>query len=226
LLIIGVLWRFYAEAKLLLKALHRRIETGSGVKAGPFEITADLHVQAIEEQRKRLVADVREASVGNRAEQIESPKHRRPTQQSALVQTFLLAEDLAVRAVQEEFGANVLRQVRAGFGFELDGMFTLQGAGYGIEVKYVTRRANVEAIRQRVSKAFESSEALGWRRFSLVIALVYAERGLITLAERSRVQEAFAEFGDRVLLRVYSFDDLLAQWGADTLLRETGTDQL
>src|SRR6266516_3225790 len=71
LFIVGVLWKFNTQAIALLDAIKTRIEKGSSVKAGLFELGQDLKPQEPEQQKKRLDDEVRQAQ----QEDSESSSH-------------------------------------------------------------------------------------------------------------------------------------------------------
>lgn len=210
LFITGILWRFNPEVRSLVRTLCERIEKGSSVKAGPFEL-GSLPSQVMEEQRKSLQAAADNVATGLGAAQPAQPSGAKglPT---TLRTTVLLAEDLAIRRLQSDFGVSVSRQLRLGANLELDGLFIFQGVAYVVEVKYVYRELDVASLLIRTTQLLTRTSQ-EWARSAVILALVYADQKRLTEAERSQVKESFRSLGDRVIIRFYLFDELARQLG-------------
>ena len=154
--------------------------------------------------------------------QEKRPKFPRPASvfSEELKASVVLAEDLALREVGQEFGVSVSRQV--GFaGVAFDGVFSYEGRGYGVEVKYSRgTRLSVAAITQRVEAAAASVARLGWRNFGIVLALVLDDAHSEQAESKiDALRDALGRLGGPVDLRVYQLDELRAKYGMGRLTR-------
>jgi hypothetical protein len=74
--------------------------------------------------------------------------------QKSLTRTnFMLAEDLALREIESEFGGQVYRQVTIAQQFPVDGVFNYKGKRFIVEVKYVRR--SLMPLRRTLCKMVE-----------------------------------------------------------------------
>lgn len=148
-LIVGLAWRYHQHSQGILSAVQKRIETGSGVKAGWLEIQAPVLPQDAQQQVARIDQEVAEI-VGEESAAI-APITSTADENSkrSIKSRYLTAEDLAFREIQSEFGVPVSRQVRIGPN-RLDGFFTSAGSGYAVEVKYVKNLVNRSTLQHAV----------------------------------------------------------------------------
>ena len=92
-----IFWRFHTPIYGLLMALQKRVETGSSVRAGPFEITDQLKPQDPKTQKEKTAVEVEEAL---QAESQLPQAVSSPTECIASVQArYFQAEDLVLRAI-------------------------------------------------------------------------------------------------------------------------------
>ncbi|MBT9458103.1 MAG: hypothetical protein IV097_15910 [Burkholderiaceae bacterium] len=167
-LIGGIVWRFNKPIHGLLTAIQKRVESGSNVKAGPFELNEQVRPQAIDQQVQRTEREVSELV------QAQSENSVHPiASRSEVKSRFLEAEDLALRAIQVHYGKPVSRQVTFGPDVGADGAFTANGELNIVEVKYVVRDKNASESVRRTLRTFEGLFVkYGWKRARVVLAVV------------------------------------------------------
>ena len=122
LLIVGLVAWFNKPLRAILEAVHRRIETGSTVKAGWFELTDQLRPQSPEQQRERAKIEIAEVEQQEVAGSIGNQ-----TSRADAVNLYLQAEDLALRAVQAEYEIPLSRNLTTSGGAQFDAAFVKDG---------------------------------------------------------------------------------------------------
>jgi len=208
-LIGGIVWRFHKPIHGLLSALQKRVEAGSNIKAGPFELSEQLRPQALVEQVQKTETEVRELA---QSEATEAPNQ--PQEPVAQVRSrFLEAEDLALRAVQLEYGKPVSRQVSLGPDMLVDGAFTINGELHIVEVKHFIRLKHAIPTVQRTLQTFASTiERYRWRRAKIVLAAVFHSGSDVPKA-REELSAIAAKFSIPVEVRCYALEELRSQFG-------------
>jgi hypothetical protein len=206
-LIGGIVWRFNKPLHGLLTALQQRVESGSNVKAGPFELTEQVRPQGVAQQIQRTnteVAEVIEAQAG------EAPDQPARTEVKS---RFLKAEDLALRAIQIEYGKPISRQLSLGPDFGVDGAFTVDGELNVVEVKYLVRpKRGYEGIRRTLESFQTLFHDNHWRRARLILAVVLQYPSDIEQTKRE-LQSLKGEFDFPINVHCYSLDDLNSKFG-------------
>ena len=207
-LIAAIVIRFNKPIHSLLTALHRRIDAGSAIKAGPFELS-ELKPQDPTRQKQKAELEIRELL------QVENstPETQTPALAAAAETEYFQAEDLALRAVQVEFGIPISRQVTAGSEVGYDGAFVLRGRLHIVEVKYY--RGWVQAAKLRVSleNLAKSVERFGWHNVQVVLVVVF-ERPADIEPNLKRIEEATVFSAAPVTIRCYAMPELRAKFGA------------
>lgn len=210
-LIGAIIWRYHRQISALLEAIQKRIDAGSGIKAGPFEI-APLQSQDPEQQKKKADEEISEViESAETAEAIESPLLSE--KYDNLRTRYFQAEDLALRAIQAEYGIPISRQVNVGpIGF--DGLFAKGGTGHIIEVKYSQRLYPADHIRELAERIFSVIARYNWRNVKLIIAVVYGDDSIDLEKERGRLLGSLNTFEGVVDVRCFSLKKLAEQFGA------------
>ena len=213
LLITGVLWKFHAQAVALLGAIKTRIEKGSSVKAGPFELGQDLRPQEPEQQKKRLDDEVKQAqqeeakSSSTHAQLIAKPSD------SDFRSRILIAEELALRALQSEFDVVINRQVKMGSDLGLDGAFVKDNRGFGVEVKYSRKDLSETQLRHVVSQFMNYAKLRNWKQFTMILAVVYDGPDSELHTQQETLDSTLNEFQGFVQWRLYSLSQLSQKYG-------------
>ena len=167
-LIVWLVLRFHAQIEGLTKALQKRIESGSTVKAGPFQIE-DLRPQEPEGQKKKAEEERKEFAATERdSEDKITHKPGREVSQA----DYLRIEDLALRAIQLDYGKTIQRQVTGGRDPGFDAAFTVDGRLHIVEVKYVRSLNNINLIGKSIKRISDSIEKYHWKNVELIIAIV------------------------------------------------------
>jgi len=209
-LIAGIVWRFHAPIYGLLVALQKRIEAGSNVKAGPFEITDQLKPQDPIAQKEKATAEAQEA--------LDSQNQLAPVAKSVvgpLTQIrarYFQAEDLALRAIQSEYDSPIKRQVTAGRDDGFDGVFVADGRTNVIEVKYIASKGQNQKIKPSIQRLTTTIQQYGWPNAQIILALVFEQEEDVKHA-RELLSIAFAQNDVPVVVRVFTMHQLNAQFG-------------
>ncbi len=214
--LLGVaLWRFHEPIHGLLVALQKRIESGSNIKAGPFELTEQLKPQAPSKQKEKAAIELAEVLQEQQPEQL-LPLFESISQRAAAVQAkYFQAEDLVLRAIQAEYGATVSRQVTAGADMGFDGAFVSNGRLNIVEVKYLSRpSSNLSKMLQSVDRIAASVSRYGWRNVQIILAVVVENADDVTKVN-TRLQELIDHKQESVavVVRCYTFAELQQKFG-------------
>ena len=219
MLIIYVLLKYHKNIKSLLESIQKRIDEGGGIKTGLFELPAMLKPQSpalqkvkakeAKEEMQEEIQSVEVEGTGISADASVSPV---TVLTGDIKRQYFLAEDLALRAIQIEFGVPIGRQMRAG-NLALDGYFALGGKVCIIEVKYANKHYPSLRIQQTVHKIFERISRYGWRNVKLILVVVYGDNTIDLNKEKKNIMDALTQFEDKVDVRCYSLDQLSEEFG-------------
>ncbi|MEQ8663328.1 MAG: hypothetical protein RLW62_21135 [Gammaproteobacteria bacterium] len=164
-LVAGLAWRYDAHLGALLQALRRRIEAGGAVKAGPFEL-GPLRALDVDEQRAKVARELSLLAPGSADAEDDA---------RALERRYLHAEDLALRAVQAEFGVPLQRHVTGGRDNGFDAVFEQDGHRTVVAVVYLPQACDDAAIASRLAALAAAVQAYRWAGATLLLVLVYEE---------------------------------------------------
>lgn len=211
--LIGVaLWYFYEPLHGILIAIQRRIEAGSNVKAGPFEISEQLKPQEALQQREKMESEV---SAALKDPQNEVMTNSDLSRQKVRIQAkYFQAEDLALRALQAEFGTAISRQVTAGNDEGFDGAFVVNGQFNIVEVKYVLKTISSTKVENVLTRLTSTISRYRWRNVQIILALVYENTA--DAAEIERLQRIAQQSSVQTVVRIYSLAQLQAKFGVET----------
>lgn len=207
--LIGIaLWKFYAPLYGLLVALQRRIEAGSSIKAGPFEITDQLKPQDAQKQQQKAAAEVEEA-----IQAAEPVVEAVPVPREALKARYFQAEDLVLRAIQAEYGATISREVTAGADMGFDGAFVTNGRLNIVEVKYLRGPSgNVSRLQPSIERLASTVARYGWSNAQIILAAVFEKADEVPRATEL-LKRMTAEMATPVVVRCFSLPELQARFG-------------
>jgi hypothetical protein len=214
----------------ILTALHKRIDGGSEIKAGPFSLIEPLRPQLPDEQRQKLEqeaevldaeqpTDLPPAIDGLDPESLEQQPQtegeRRSTRRAMLAQMPVLSEDLVLRLIQSEYGVPVQRQVTGGKDSGFDGVFTSpMGRVSVIEVKFISDGAAPKSwprIRESVVKLSHAVHSYGWQSPQLIVAIVFENADDIESGLKLMNMDGFGASGD-IVIRTFSYDELVRRF--------------
>ena len=127
---------------------------------------------------------------------------------------YFLAEDLALRVVQLEYGASVNRQVTAGSDMGFDGTFIANGQLHIVEVKFFSTSLKIDLIHRSLERIIFALKRYGWKNVRIVLVLVN-EDALEMETMMSRVQTLVKTIEFPVDVRGYSLRELQRQFGVE-----------
>lgn len=214
-LIASLVWHFHLPINGILVALQKRIESGSSIKAGPFEITDQLRPQEPEQQRRKASEELEDAlkeigaekgASANRVDVIPARIHAKHCH----------AEDLVLRAIQVEQGVTISRQVTAGSDMGFDGVFVAQGSLNIVEVKYARSLASLPRFKSSVERLNLAIARYGWRRVQIILAVVFDKQEDMARA-KNILQELAWSSTVPLTVRCYLYDALKTKFGAEVL---------
>lgn len=204
-LIAGVTWRFHGPIYGLLEALRKRVEAGSNIKAGPFEIS-ELVPQDPESQREKAAEETQEAL---EAEDLTLPEKERASSTTA---RYYQAEDLALRAIQADYSVPVKRQVTGGRDEGFDGVFEVGGVRNIVEVKYIAGKGHNQKLKSTVHRLTHTIQQYGWPDSQIILVLVFESREYAQNA-RAVLGSAFAQNSVPVKVHTFVMSELEARFG-------------
>lgn len=211
-LIGGVMIRFHRPIYDILVSLQKRIDAGSSVRAGPFELGSDVRPSNADEQREKLAAELEQVL----SEQADGPSEQPPVVQAQVQSRLIQAEDLALRAVQSEFGKPINRQMTLGLDVRMDGAFVLNDRLHVVEVKYLLKpKSGLSSVRttlERYTNAFGR-----YRRSNVTIVLV--------LVFQNEIDVDVYTHQARTLSRGFSLDVDVRGYALPELQRRFGIQQ-
>lgn len=211
-LIVWVLLRFNSDLKIIVQALRERIQAGGSLKAGPIEFGELIRPLSNAEQSKRLQAEE------NAAAALPLPEGQKDVPCSSYWQgsfrnRYIIAEDLVLRKLQDEYGTLISRQVSGGDRMGFDGFFTKDNRPYAIEVKYLTDRMEQQELVKHAEQIHLSIIRLGWKKFTLILAVVTDDEHPPCQSQLDSLSSALSDLNYPVNLRVYPFKALADEFG-------------
>jgi len=210
-LVVGVVWRFNKPIDALLFALRSRIESGSRIKAGPFEISEQLQPLAPEAQRRKAARDLEElVKLETSEESLDT--NRAAMRPSALQSRYFQAENLALRAIQAAYGVTIQQQVTAGTDMGFDGAFVLAGRLHVVEVVYSIHRINLQKMMHDIERITSAIRKYGWKNVTIDLVLVAEAASQFDDEQISQISQLSCV---RVAIHQFLLDDLRRQFGAE-----------
>jgi len=169
-LIVWLVFRFQPQIEAIVTSIQKRIDSGSTIKAGPFTVEG-LRPQPVEDQKRKAKEEVQE-TIGQDTETNNAKARKKVT--DALLSVYMRAEDLALRAIQSDYGATINRQVTAGRDPGFDAAFVKDGRLYIVEVKYIQGISSIVRIRASIERLANSIEKYHWKNAEIILAVVMA----------------------------------------------------
>ena len=218
ILIGGITWKFYKPIYSLLEALADRVRGGSDVTAGPFSVRG-MQPTPPSEQAERASQEINEAhqiaqSESSMPGDSESPAipvaSPAPTPQFRA--QYFQAEDLALRAVQAEFGEPINRQVQMGGVAKFDGAFVKSHRLNVVEVKYWAKAPPKPIVQQSFDKLLARFKLLTVKSINIIFVAVVDRT-----SEVAPLTESLTKLSDEApiptVIRVYALSELQAKFG-------------
>ena len=202
-LVVALMLWFNKPIRQILAAVQRRIESGSTVKAGWFELSQQLKPEPPEEQRQRARIELEDATLAQPPEPLPHGAVA-PLDPSS---QYLLVEDLALRALQADLGVPLNRQISAGPDAGFDAAFARDGKLNIVEVKYFQGAVTPDKLRTALERIAVAVQRVHWKNVRIILVLVY-KRAENVSANEERVQEAIANAPLPVDVRTYTLPEL------------------
>ncbi len=120
------------------------------------------------------------------------------------------AQDLALRAIQAEYGVSVGRQLSGGADMGFDGVFSHEGKLNIVEVKFVSALFNDKSMKQAVERITSTIIRQGWLNVRIVLVVV-SENGEGFGAKIAALRKHFLANPVPVVVTVYTLSDLRAR---------------
>lgn len=219
-LIGGIAYRFHKPIQGLLEALTERIKGGSDVTAGPFSVKS-MQSLAVPEQAARANQEIDEANEAAHAPALPAPADEAqpptppvstPAPTPQFRAQYFQAEDLALRAVQAEFGQPISRQVTGGRDKGFDGAFVLNNRLNIVEVKYVAKAPPKALLQQALHRIQSYVASNNWKSVNVVLVAV-VDRTTDIEPTLKRLTAVADEASLPTVARVYALSELQAKFG-------------
>jgi hypothetical protein len=127
---------------------------------------------------------------------------------------YVLAEELAFREIETEFGVSVHRQVAIGRDHGFDGIFLQQGKPIAIEIKYTKRPEHTRMImRKELDRFSKILKTMTPEPSFLLVIVVEGLNGEQRNFEMSKLMKMTEEANLAVQLRIFNFDELKEKYG-------------
>lgn len=211
-LIAGIVWRFHTPIHGLLSALQKRIEGGSNLKAGPFELIDQLRPQEPEKQKQKVESELLEALPVAPDALPSAPALPGLVEGRSRQAIYFQAEDLALRAIQAEYGQPISRQLTAGSDVGFDGVFTINGRLNIVEVKYVRDVKTIPRLRSSLERIVGAVEKYNWRNVQLILVVVFEREEDVPKADISLLHTVKG-LEVPVAIRPFSLPELKRRFG-------------
>lgn len=206
--------KFRNPVYALLVALEKRVLEGSSIKAGPIEIGA-LMPQLPSRQKEKAAAELQEALSEASSSELPTALEPTPQKRRALYEKYFQAEDLALRAIQAEYGATMRRQVTAGLDRGFDGVFVSNGQLSIVEVKYLSRpSSSMLPLGKAIDGIYASIFRYGWQNARVILAVVVEK--MEDVSETTTRLQRFIETKSTpvpLVVRCFSLEELQAEFG-------------
>jgi hypothetical protein len=212
-LIAVVLWRFYAPIYGLLLALQKRVEAGSSIKAGPFELSEQLKPQDSAKQKEKAASEVAEALQTSVDPEVVTSSAATLRTAASVQARYFQAEDLVLRAIQAEYGATISRQVTAGSDPGFDGAFVTNGRLNIVEVKYIGGPSgNVSRLRHSIVRLISAVSRYGWHNAQIILAVVFERPEEVSRATEL-LKALTSDMPIPIVVRCFSLSELQSRFG-------------
>ncbi|WP_323974653.1 hypothetical protein [Aeromonas hydrophila] len=172
-----------------------------------------IRILSPEEQKRKIESEVKEIRE-NDSDITETnstkPDHKNNNQ---LMQSILLAEELAFRELETLYNVSINRHVSIGTGYDtgMDGMFVSENQAYIIEIKYVRNRINILTFEKGLKALTQKLKKFNWKNFQIIFAIVIEDESLLTKEQTNDIFNKFSATGNQLGVRVTPKVFLLAE---------------
>lgn len=175
------------------------------------------------EQRKRLEEEIENIEDESKVEvetQVSSDKKATMEVEDSVLKTistrhsYVLAEELAFRQIENDFGVSIHRQVAVGRDYGIDGIFLRNGKPIAIEIKYVRQPMHLRYIAKREAERFSKIiESMNPKPSFIFVIMVDGISSDAVKRETERMKNIFTEQKLPVEIVVYDFIEMKKKYG-------------
>jgi len=191
----------------VIDELLNRVEGGASFKVGSFEVGQKYEASSLERQR----ADAQEELADFIEDQEEAGSESKFTREH-IENEGVIAEDLALRALQAEFGMFIHRHAQISKSLHVDGIIEDDKKYTLVEVKLVSDHSLSRTVKRVADRMQAAFDAEGWKNTSAIICLVNIDREP-NEADEASVREELSEYTFRVDWRLYGLTSLRSEFG-------------
>jgi len=172
-----------------------------------------IRILSPEEQKRRIESEVQEIRANESdITKTNSPKSG-PKNNNQLMQSILLAEELAFRELETLYNVSINRHVSIGPGYDtgMDGMFVSANQAYVVEIKYVRNRVNLLTFDKGLRAIAERLKKFNWKNFQIIFVIVMEDESLLTKDQMGEISNKFSATGSQLGVTVTPKVFLLAE---------------
>ncbi|NOG83897.1 MAG: hypothetical protein D8M57_19820 [Candidatus Scalindua sp. AMX11] len=134
---------------------------------------------------------------------------------------YVLAEELAFREIESEFGVSVHRQVAIGRDYGFDGIFLHHGKPIAIEIKYTRHPQHSRMIMKRELERFSKiAQSMQPQPSFLFVVIAEGLKDEQKDIEMKRLMEMAEVAKLPVQIRLFDFDELKDKYGFSEILKK------
>jgi len=211
-----LIWFLVLFPVVVLGAFFRLVTHHHWKLYGPGDFAKEesfLRFLSPSEQKRRIDSEVEEIVSAQEDPEAGSQSAASERVQVRARHTYALAEELAFREIEAEFGVPISRNVAYGSGLQLDGVFSPRGVLTAIEVKFI-RGVHWE---RRISEAMDQIARMPFPKgMPVLLVLVVGEAGKEareSIENRFRRTYGLWNTGKSVWFKVYDYSELTAKYG-------------
>lgn len=189
-------------------------------KEGFFRVLSPL------EQKQKLEEEIRNIEEEAKVEEAQQPESVKDKilsvemEGAGILRTistrhaYVLAEELAYREIESEFGVSVHRQVAIGHDYGVDGIFLKKGKPVAIEIKYTRRPQHARMIIRRELDRFSNiAQSMKPEPSFLFILVTEGFSDKQRILEKERLMKMIEDSKLSIQIRIFDFDELKEKYG-------------
>lgn len=169
------------------------------------------------EQRQKLDEEIRDIEEEVKAENKILPVEMEGAGIIKTISTrhaYVLAEELAFRELESEFGVSVHRQVAVGRDYGVDGVFLSKRRPVAIEIKYTRRPQHTRMIiRQQLDRFSQIAQSMKPEPEFLLVLVTEGLSDQQRITEKERLAKIIEDSKLSIHIRIFDFDELRKKYG-------------
>jgi hypothetical protein len=216
-----LIWFLVVFPVIVLAAFYRLVTCHHAKLYAPHDFQEDegfFRAMSPIEQKQRLEEEIREVELASSVDRSDRTTENE-TDASEIVDAvgvrhaWVLAEEVAIREIESEFGVTVQRQVAYGPDYGFDGIFQYKDKLAILEIKYVRRPNWRPMIESAIKHLQRAKDAVKPARV-FVLAIVTDELPITRReAEIQQTRELLKTASLDIDVRVYDFLELKRKYG-------------